>query len=282
MIIWIASYPKSGNTWLRSLISSYFFTNDGVFDFELLKNIPSYPSSLFFEKYPDKFNKPEATAKYWIHEQERINKNNNKLIFLKTHNALCKINGYSFTDTKNSLGAIQIIRDPRNIISSISNHYQIDLDEALKFMQTPNKAIFVKKDQRYLGFNALFSWSFNNKSWYECQKFPVLPIKYEDLEKNTFETFKKVFEFVKKLSKLKEDFNQKKAKVAIETCGFEKLQEMEKEQGFKEAMINKKTKDKIKFFNLGNKNNYKNILDQNLVKKMNLIFENELKKYNYN
>lgn len=282
MIIWIASYPKSGNTWLRSLISSYFFTDDGFFDFKLLKNIPSYPSPPFFEKYPDKFNKPEATAKYWIPEQERINKNNNKLIFLKTHNALCKINGYSFTDTKNSLGAVHIIRDPRNVISSISNHYQIDLDEALKFMKTPNKAIYVKKDQRYLGFNALFSWSSNNKSWSECQKFPILTIKYEDLEKETFETFKKVFEFIKKVSKLKEDFNQKKAEVAIKNCNFEKLQKLEKEKGFYEAISKKNSSEKIKFFNLGNKNNYKNLLNKNLIDEINLFYKDELKKYNYN
>ena len=282
MIIWIASYPKSGNTWLRSLISSYFFTDDGFFDFKLLKNIPSYPSPPFFEKYPDKFNKPEATAKYWIPEQERINKNNNKLIFLKTHNALCKINGYSFTDTKNSLGAVHIIRDPRNVISSISNHYQIDLDEALKFMKTPNKAIFVKKDQRYLGFNALFSWSSNNKSWSECQKFPILTIKYEDLEKETFETFKKVFEFIKKVSKLKEDFNQKKAEMAIKNCNFEKLQKLEKEKGFYEAISKKNSSEKIKFFNLGNKNNYKDLLNKNLIDEINLFYKDELKKYNYN
>ena len=282
MIIWIASYPKSGNTWLRSLISSYFFTDDGVFDFELLKNIPSYPSPPFFEKYPDKFDKPEATAKYWIPEQERINKNNNKLIFLKTHNALCKINGYSFTDTKNSLGAVHIIRDPRNVISSISNHYQIDLDEALKFMKTPNKAIYVKKDQRYLGFNALFSWSSNNKSWSECQKFPVLTIKYEDLEKETFETFKKVFEFIKKVSKLKEDFNQKKAEVAIKNCNFEKLQKLEKEKGFYEAVSKKNSSEKIKFFNLGNNNNYKDLLNRNLIDEINLFYKDELKKYDYN
>lgn len=282
MIIWIASYPKSGNTWLRSLISSYFFTDDGFFDFKLLKNIPSYPSPPFFEKYPDKFDKPEATAKYWIPEQERINKNNNKLIFLKTHNALCKINGYSFTDTKNSLGAVHIIRDPRNVISSISNHYQIDLDEALKFMKTPNKAIYVKKDQRYLGFNALFSWSSNNKSWSECQKFPVLTIKYEDLEKETFETFKKVFEFIKKVSKLKEDFNQKKAEMAIKNCNFEKLQKLEKEKGFYEAISKKNSSEKIKFFNLGNKNNYKDLLNKNLIDEINLFYKDELKKYNYN
>ena len=282
MIIWIASYPKSGNTWLRSLISSYFFTDDGVFDIKLLKNIPSYPSPPFFEKYPDKFDKPETTAKYWIHEQERINKNTNKLIFLKTHNALCKINGYSFTDTKNSLGAVHIIRDPRNVISSISNHYQIDLDEALKFMKTPNKAIFVKKDQRYLGFNALFSWSSNNKSWSECQKFPILTVKYEDLEKETFETFKKVFEFIKKVSKLKEDFSEKKAEMAIENCNFEKLQKLEKEGGFYEAISKKNSSEKIKFFNLGNKNNYKDLLNKNLIDEMNLFYKDELKKYDYN
>ena len=282
MIIWIASYPKSGNTWLRSLISSYFFTDDGFFDFKLLKNIPSYPSPPFFEKYPDKFDKPEATAKYWIPEQERINKNNNKLIFLKTHNALCKINGYSFTDTKNSLGAVHIIRDPRNVISSISNHYQIDLDEALKFMKTPNKAIYVKKDQRYLGFNALFSWSSNNKSWSECQKFPILTIKYEDLERETFETFKKVFEFIKKVSKLKEDFNQKKAEMAIKNCNFEKLQKLEKEKGFYEAVSKKNSSEKIKFFNLGNNNNYKDLLNRNLIDEINLFYKDELKKYDYN
>jgi len=280
--MWLASYPKSGNTWLRSLISSYFFTNDGVFDFKLLKNIPSYPSPPFFEKYPDKFDKPEATAKYWIHEQERINKNKKKLIFLKTHNALCKINGCSFTDTKNSLGAVHIIRDPRNVISSISNHYQIDLDAALKFMKTPNKAIFVKKNQRYLGFNALFSWSSNNKSWSECQKFPILTIKYEDLEKGTFETFKKVFEFIKKVSKLKEDFNQKKARTAIENCNFEKLQKLEKEKGFYEAILKKNSSEKIKFFNLGNKNNYRDLLNKNLLDEMNLFYKDELKKYDYN
>ena len=282
MIMWLASYPKSGNTWLRSLISSYFFTNDGVFDFKLLKNIPSYPSPPFFEKYPDKFDKPEATAKYWIHEQERINKNKKKLIFLKTHNAICKINGYSFTDNKNSLGAVHIIRDPRNVISSISNHYQIDLDEALKFMKAPNKAIFVKKDQRYLGFNALFSWSSNNKSWSECQKFPILTIKYEELEKKAFETFKKVFEFIKKVSKLKEDFNEKKARMAIENCNFEKLQKLEKEKGFYEAILKKNSSEKIKFFNLGNKNNYRDLLNKNLLDEMNLFYKDELKKYDYN
>ena len=43
MIFWIASYPKSGNTWLRALLSSYFYSEDGTFDQKLLENIDQFP-----------------------------------------------------------------------------------------------------------------------------------------------------------------------------------------------------------------------------------------------
>ena len=46
MIIWIASYPKSGNTWIRSLLSSYLFSKDGKFSFKLLKNIEQFSSKV--------------------------------------------------------------------------------------------------------------------------------------------------------------------------------------------------------------------------------------------
>ena len=52
MFIWLASYPKSGNTLVRSLLSSYFFSKDGIFNFELIKNIKQFPiKELFFEKW---------------------------------------------------------------------------------------------------------------------------------------------------------------------------------------------------------------------------------------
>ena len=51
MIFWIASYPKSGNTWLRALISTYFFSKDGIFNQNLLKNIDQFPTSNYFEEF---------------------------------------------------------------------------------------------------------------------------------------------------------------------------------------------------------------------------------------
>ena len=283
MIIWIASYPKSGNTWVRSLLTSYFFSKDGVFDFELLKKIPSYPSEPFFRKYPDTFSSPESTAKYWIDGQKNINElNKNKLVFLKTHNAMCKINGYSFTDTNNTLGAIHVVRDPRNIITSICNHYQLDVEEALEFMKNKQKAIVEKKNNRYLGFNALFSWSLNQKSWAECSKFPVLTIKYEDLEKNTFSILEKIILFIKKISNSKDNFNKEKAKNVVRSCNFERLQKLEEKKGFDEGIAKKKSDEKVKFFNLGSKNNYKNLLSKKLINEMDILFQKDLIKYEYN
>tara|TARA_A100001011_G_scaffold373197_1_gene432352 strand:- start:129 stop:971 length:843 start_codon:yes stop_codon:yes gene_type:complete len=280
MIIWIASYPKSGNTWLRSLLSTYYFTKDGNFNFQILNNIKSFPSSSYFEKYSDNFSEPESTAKYWISEQRSINLDK-RIKFLKTHNALCKIDGHSFTDENNSIGAIHIVRDPRNVLTSLSNHYQIKKSDALEFMLQNRKAIVEKRDNRYLGFNPLFSWSIHEKSWSECNKFPVLTIRYEDLQLETFVTFKKVISFISKLTNKKNSFKREKAKKTISSCEFNKLKKMENEVGFNEAISSKLTGEKVKFFNLGKDNDYKKLLGKDLIEKMNSLFKEQIKKYEY-
>ena len=73
MIIWIASYPKSGNTWIRSIISSLVYTNDGVFNFDLLKKIRQFPSKKYFENFTNKFQDINELKKVWIESQNFIN-----------------------------------------------------------------------------------------------------------------------------------------------------------------------------------------------------------------
>ena len=280
MIIWISSYPKSGNTWLRSLISNYFFSKNGNFSFELIKQIDSFPSSKFFRNYEDKFEKPEDTSKYWIKEQEKIN-SLNKIFFLKTHNALCKINGNKFTDQNNTLAAIYIVRDPRNVITSIANHYQITTQNAFDFMKDKNRGIIEREGNRYTGFQPLFSWDLHLKSWTENTLYPSLIIKYEDLIIDTASVFKKVLEFIKKITNSKNNIDKQKLLKCVENCKFSNLKTMEREKGFDESMVDKKTGEKIAFFNLGEKNNYQDILEKNLINEMNDYFKYQLKKYKY-
>ena len=72
MIIWIASYPKSGNTWVRSLLASYLYSNNGVFNFDLLKKIKQFPSKQYFEFFLKDFTDIKKISDYWIAAQERI------------------------------------------------------------------------------------------------------------------------------------------------------------------------------------------------------------------
>ena len=280
MIIGISSYPKSGNTWLRSLISNYFFSKDGSFSFELIKQIDSFPSSKFFRNYEDKFEKPEDTSKYWIKEQEKIN-SLNKIFFLKTHNALCKINGNKFTDQNNTLAAIYIVRDPRNVITSIANHYQITTQNAFDFMKDKNRGIIEREGNRYTGFQPLFSWDLHLKSWTENTLYPSHIIKYEDLITDTASVFKKVLEFIKKITNSKNNIDKQKLLKCVENCKFSNLKTMEREKGFDESVVNKKTGEKITFFNLGEKNIFKDILEKDLVNEMNDYFKYKVKKSKY-
>jgi hypothetical protein len=280
MIIWLASYPKSGNTWLRSLLASYYFSKDGSFDFHLLDHIDQFPSAQFFRDKKDTFSHPEDTSNLWLSEQEKINQNN-KIRFLKTHNALCKINSNSFTNEKNTLAGIYIIRDPRNIVTSLANHYQVDVNKAFDFMKDEKKALIEKVNERYLGFVPILSWALHQESWIKCTKFPILTIRYEDLQLQTFQTFIKVIKFINKLSNLENLINETKAKQSISSCEFEKLKKLENKNGFSEAMVDKKTKKKISFFNLGRENDYKRLLQTNLINEMSSLYNQQIKKFNY-
>ena len=128
MIIWIASYPKSGNTWIRSLIGSYFFTKTGVFNFEVLKNIKQFSPVISDSIINEKLHYQSKVSQSWIPSQININKDN-KIHFLKTHNAMCAINGNNFTDKFNTLAVIYIVRDPRNVLTSISHHYGMNQEQ---------------------------------------------------------------------------------------------------------------------------------------------------------
>ena len=281
MIFWIASYPKSGNTWLRALLSSYFYSEEGIFNQDLLKNIDQFPEKRHFSDFNYDPKIVTDTSKFWIKAQEKINLNN-ELNFLKTHNILGSINNSNFTNKKNTIGAIYIVRDPRNVLTSLQNHYELSKDEALKFMLNEKKYIYdyhTKND--FSDFQFISSWEKNYKSWINQKILPVKLIRYEDLNVNTLDVLKEIIEFIQNTIQEKKDFNFLKAQNAVKSTNFENMKNMEKKSGFLESILSKNDTKKIPFFHLGPKNDWKSIFDKSYQNKLNSIFENNLKELNY-
>ena len=281
MIFWIASYPKSGNTWLRALLSSYFYSEEGIFNQDLLKNIDQFPEKRHFSDFNYDPKIVTDTSKFWIKAQEKINLNN-ELNFLKTHNILGSINNSNFTNKKNTIGAIYIVRDPRNVLTSLQNHYELSKDEALKFMLSEKKFIYdyhTKND--FSDFQFISSWEKNYRSWINQKILPVKLIRYEDLNVNTLDVLKEIIEFIQNTILEKKDFNLLKAQNAVKSTNFENMKNMEKKSGFLESVLSKNDTKKIPFFHLGPKNDWKSIFDKRYQNKLNSIFENNLKELNY-
>ena len=284
MIFWIASYPKSGNTWLRALISTYFFSKDGTFDDALLKNIDQFPTKQYFKNFNHDKNVAGDTCKYWIKAQENINLNKN-LKFFKTHNIFGKVNNFDFTNNQNSIGCIYVVRDPRNVITSLKNHYQLDNDQAFSWITNEKNYIYNILDfenSGYSDFQFISSWSVNYKSWNVQKKIPVKIIKYEDLLNYTYVVFTDIIKFINKLTNNNQRLDKEKIKKTLRSTSFDSLKKNEMKRGFSEAVFDRVDKNKkVPFFNLGPKNNWKKILDEDLAQKIDKVFENDLKELNY-
>ena len=285
MIIWIASYPKSGNTWIRSLLASYLFSEDGQFGFELLKNIEQFSSKNFSSDKLMSSNYQAKISKNWIPSQKKINQDK-KIHLLKTHNALCSINGNNFTDKFNTSAVIYVVRDPRNLITSLVHHYELSLDEAFSFLSNKKKIIFpinAEKTEKDIkdreDFNFLSDWSTHYQSWKNINFCPIKIIRYEDCLTDIQKVFVSTLDFLSKFLKFK--FNKKKINIALNSTNFKNLNKMEKNEGFQESAISSKTMKRIKFFYLGKKNNWKTLLDKKLIRKIESHFKNEMSELGY-
>ena len=279
MIVWLASYPKSGNTLLRSLLSSYFFSNDGDFKFNHLYKISQFPAVHHFTSLGINVSDENEVFKNFINAQNLINKQNKSLKFFKTHSALCKMNDCNFTDLKNTLGVIYIVRDPRNVVTSYAHHYNLNINEATDAL-LDKSSFLVKTEKNCKAF--MGSWDFNYNSWKKFElKKKYLLIKYQDLVNKKKNTLLKIFRFLESLGASKFKIDMVKLNKAIKSTEFDKMKDLEKKEVFYEGVLDIKTGKRKVFFNLGPKNDWRRILDQKNKDKIEKFFKNEMTELGY-
>ena len=237
MILWLASYPKSGNTFLRSFLSTYFFSKDGNFNFDLLRNIKQYPNNKLFAELGVDISNRHEIAKNHLNVQKLINQNKKSFQFWKTHSSFVKMDGYSFTDLNNTLGVIYIVRDPRNIIPSHSQDFKITEDQSLKFLLSET---FLGKESDSHCTTYLGSWKSHYNSWKVFRRFnKYLLVRYEDLINETDKTFLNILKFIAHLGRVNFTLDEKKFENSLKTTEIKKMSDNE----FKKIdQINTKTK----------------------------------------
>jgi len=246
---------------------------------EKLGFIMQYPKRDQFEKLVTNFDDFNQIKKNWINSQNLIN-SDNKLKIFKTHHALCSLGKDNFTDTKNTLGVIYVVRDPRNVISSILYHFNLsNTEEALNFIQREEKFIGnVKNKVNYPLHTLISSWKTNYNSWKFFGKNFLL-VKYEDLILNPNTEFKRIANYITNTTNIK--FSEEQIKKGVDESSFENLRKLEDKNGFIESIKDPENKKRKKFFNLGPRNNWRRSLDKKFVDEIEDSFNDEMKELGY-
>ncbi|MFN8579074.1 MAG: sulfotransferase domain-containing protein [Candidatus Sericytochromatia bacterium] len=272
-VIWLTSYPKSGNTWFRIILNNLINKTDA--DINNLQ--PTYFSSSrsYLNKFygidtkllsNDEINflKPEYN--------DYLAKTTKEILFRKNHDAYIYL-----PDNRPILGnpeyykAIYIIRNPLSVAPSLANHFNWSIDRAIEVMCTDNYCLPSSENYKHLTSQNFFSWSQNVNSWTnEKNNFELFVIKYEDLHIKSFDILKDAFIF----SGLK--FLDSDLESAIENSSFDRVSSIEKEFGFKDKLSDTKS-----FFRKGKIDSWKDELNDKQINKIISKHKKVMIKFNY-
>lgn len=228
-LYWLASYPKSGNTWARAVIAN--LQNEAQADINSLStgNIASsrgwIENALGFdvdELSHDEIDELRSIAYRWHAEQEGSGKK-----YHKTHDAYTYLpNGEALIPKEAVRGAVYMVRNPLDIVPSWANHQAISLDEAIDTLCDSNHALSGSISCGYRYFRQrLLSWGEHVESWLRADIRRLL-IRYEDLYKDPLSYFSKLAGF------LNIEAAPDQIRLAIERSRFAVLQSQEIDHGF--------------------------------------------------
>lgn len=243
-ILWLASYPKSGNTWLRAFLANLFTNAPTPVDINKLPNFAFAEYRLeFYERLSGK-SRDDLDDKALNILRPAVQRylaasNKGQTVMVKTHAAMAFHDEIPTILPEATAGAIYVVRNPLDLTASYAHHVGIDTQTAVEAMALSTNMLATGGD---FCFQLLGSWSDHVRSWVDGGKngLPLLVVRYEDLQRQPEKTFGNIMKFLK-LPKNDERLNR-----AIRHASFKELRRQEDNTGFIE-----KSKKADKFFRKG-------------------------------
>ena len=262
-IVWLASYPKSGNTWLRVFL--YHVTRILVGaplqgnDLRQLDRSSVYEARLF-SLFQEMLGKPIDTAdireiiaiRPKVHAE--IARRAGRAIYVKTHAALASINKTPVINLNVTMGAVYIVRNPLDIVLSLSDHLGMTIDEAITAMNLPGYYAPNAQDAVYEHWA---SWSENVETWTGKKSEQILIVRYEDMLDNPVKVFRSVTDHLR-LNPMPKQLSE-----AIALSDFSRLSSIEKEADFRERSSHAE-----KFFRVGRAGQWPDKLSEEQVERI--------------
>ena len=273
-IVWLASYPKSGNTWFRIFLSNLRSEKDVPIDINEIQTNGIFSSNTIFEKatgiHPNDLTTEEADfmrPDVFRYYSSRFD----DLFFIKAHDAYTYLpNNQSLFPSDVSFGAIYFIRNPLDVAVSWAYHNGKATIKAEKNINSNLKIASKGNKHQNQQEQNLLTWKGHVNSWTQNKEIPTLILRYEDMKENTLETFKKAVQF------LKWEYSDAEIQKAIELSSFKNLKKQESEKGFNERVSKQK-----KFFRKGQVGDWKNHLTEKQVQDIIAFNQEVMEQFNY-
>jgi len=270
-IIWLASYPKSGNTWMRAFLHNLLRDPNESYDINKITDFSAGDSSI--NLYQSQTSKPWQE---WKPVDVMRMKRGAQLslcawrrddTFVKTHNASIKFLGYPLIYPDLTAGAIYIVRNPLDVCISATHHYGCDIDRAIELLELSSTG---SNTNEKMVLEVYRSWSQHVDSWTSQARPGLIVVRYEDMLKSPIKTFSELVGFM--------GLKAPRARIerAIERSSFKALRSQEEEKGFKE-----KSPAAQKFFREGRSGQWRDVLTQSQIDRVILQHKEQMQRFGY-
>jgi hypothetical protein len=277
-IVWLASYPKSGNTWLRIFLANYLFDRKTPMPINQAHRLGMGDSIEKMYRMAASSSGGALAGNFHATDYQRtlvlrgkvlngIVNNNADINFVKTHNRKTKAFGIDLIPAALTRSAIYILRNPLDMVLSYARQY----GHTLEF----SAAAIGRSDNSIAGSNGtvaqfLGSWSEHVHSWAKCRDFPVLVLRYEDMQADPEAVFSRV------LKHIGAPPVPERVVRAVRFSTFDELRKQEDEAGFVERSPNSE-----RFFHSGQAGQWRDALAGDIVERINAEHGVVMKRYGY-